>query len=515
MISVAVLALLLIIVLLVYMVIDRNGDDTFQNVYYTTHSRSFMKMYPYDDSGCPTEPPVPAPPANPSSKPTIAKALPQQNLGGNSVTLDLSTFFNYASYYSVSADTTTPTDLKLINGSMLTVSGAFRNKSYNVTVVATNAQGSVSQSFSVVESAPPAPNPKPTVTSSIPTQNIGGNSVVLDLKNFFNFAVSFTVTADKAPTDLKLINGSMLTVTGAFRNTSYSVTVVATNAQGSASQSFSVVESAPSQPGPSIAKSIPQQNIGGNSVVLDMNDYFKDAMMYTVSSAQVQAADLAGSKLTVRGAFRNTTYSVTVSATNARGTVSQTFSVSESAAAPPPAPLPPPPAVLKSIPDQNLGNANVATINLNEYFSNGVTYSASTTQSPTVLSVNGSTLTLTGASRNTTYSVTVVALNAQGSISQTFKVTESALRQPIRIIRDFGVTELTLKKGETLTGNIRDYIGGDIQMLTVWGYGSTINGDIFTIRSPYDVHGGQAFDAAISATDFFGKTMSVPIHING
>lgn len=144
--------------------------------------------------------------------------------------------------YSVSASYGSPS----IVGSTLTLTGDAQNRSYSVTVTATNGYGqSASRTFNVthLSMAPPGPG-----TSSFATPS---TIYAYEVPTGYYFPYYFTGSnlsyyLTSNPRNNAIIDGAnQIKVTGLLRNISYNVQITACNAAGSYTQTFPVVESGP------------------------------------------------------------------------------------------------------------------------------------------------------------------------------------------------------------------------------------------------------------------------------
>ena len=166
--------------------------------------------------------------------------------------------------------------------------------------------------------------------STLPSQSITNNSISIYLPSYFTeysgTGLTYSITSN--PYSNAYISNLYLNVPGANRNTSYYVNISGTNGyQQTATSSTYITESTPP---PTISA-----NPGGQAPTflnttygIYMPNYFNNASSYSVSSPYGNAY-ISGNYLYYTMFCRNTTYSVTMSATNGGGSVSQTFNITE------------------------------------------------------------------------------------------------------------------------------------------------------------------------------------------
>ncbi|MDO8413297.1 MAG: putative Ig domain-containing protein [Gallionellaceae bacterium] len=297
----------------------------------------------------------------------------------------------------------------LVTGTLPTVTSP---TNYSVTLNATNASGTGSQTFTLTvnPSAPVVTNPGSMTAASgaaFSYQIVATNS-----------PTSYSVTASGLTLSVSssgLVTGTLPTVTSP---TDYSVTLNATNAGGTGSQTFTLTvnPSAPvvTNPGSMTAAS----GAAFSYPIVATNSPTSYSVTATGLTLSVNGSGLVtGTLPTVTSP---TDYSVTLSATNAGGTGSQTFTLTVN----PPAPV-----------VTNPGSMTAA--------SGAFSYQIIATNSPTsynvtatglTLSVDSSGLvtgTLPGVGTPTNYSVTLDASNSTGTGSQTFTLTVNPAGAPV------------------------------------------------------------------------------------
>jgi uncharacterized protein (TIGR02145 family) len=301
-----------------------------------------------------------------------------------------------------------------VNGSTspITVTGLTNGTAYTFTVVAKNANGTSSAS-SASNSVTPATVPgAPTIGTAAkgnaqaivtftPPSITGGSPIT-----------GYIVTSN--PGNIT-INGSAspITVTGLTNGTTYTFTVVATNAIGSSSQSAASNAVTPSSvPGAPTIGTATKGNAQANvAFTAPSNTGGSPITGYTVTSNPGNIiVNGSTSPITVTGLTNGTTYTFTVTATNANG-ISLPSSASNSVI---PSTVPGAPAIGTA----TEGDAQVS-VTFTAPASNGgsVITGYTVTSNPGNISITGGTspITVTGLTNGTLYTFTVVANNINGS----------------------------------------------------------------------------------------------------
>jgi hypothetical protein len=152
-----------------------------------------------------------------------------------------------------------------------------------------------------------------------------------------------------------------------------------------------------------------------------MASYFTDfsgaGLSYTITNNPYSNAYLSGSTLYVPGNYRNTSYNVTVQASNSYGqTASTTITVTESVAAP----------TANSMGSTSTLNTSSVSYYLYSYFSGTITSFSVTSNPYSSASISGNYLYIYPNNRGTSYYVTVTAYNSGGSASASLYVTEGS-----------------------------------------------------------------------------------------
>lgn len=150
--------------------------------------------------------------------------------------------------------------------------------------------------------------------------------------------------------------------------------------------------------------------VGSAPVTIDLSQRFIGAISYGMTPTNIPGVTRSGAIVTIDPAATRATTAITVSGTNAGGTVTMTFNLTVNAVSP---------TSTAALPDRSLtvGDAAV-TLALGDYFANAASYSVSPTGQG--VSISGSTLTISAAAeRNGTYTVT--ASNSTGqTVSDAF-----------------------------------------------------------------------------------------------
>ena len=209
--------------------------------------------------------------------------------------------------------------------------------------------------------------------------------------------------------------GNQLSVTGAFRNTNYSVSVQVTNGWGQVSTgSVNITE-----PASITLYTLPSQTISNNQIAINIASYFSSPYGYTVLSYTAYSSysnvQISGTTLYITGAYRGFSYNVNVTITSSYNNqqISTTCYVTESG----------------YLTAYNINNGQNWTLNsnysftLSNYFtnpSNGGTINYYITGNPkSNASISNGVLTITYAGRNTTYTIQIQGTNTLGQTANT------------------------------------------------------------------------------------------------
>lgn len=161
--------------------------------------------------------------------------------------------------------------------------------------------------------------------------------------------------------------------------------------------------------------------VGGAPVTIDLSQRFIGAISYGMTPANIPGVTRSGATVTIDPVQTRAATEITVSGTNAGGTVSMTFTLTINAVSP---------TLTAPLPDQSLtvGDANVI-LALGSYFADAASYTVSPTGQGVTLS--GSNLTISAAAeRNASYTVT--ASNSTGqTVSDSFALLVSAVAAPM------------------------------------------------------------------------------------
>ena len=340
---------------------------------------------------------------------TVAAPAALTGLMSTAATVDFLPYFTGSSIvYTVSTNTYGAT----MTGSVLNIAPAYRGITYNLTVTATNSSGSDSQSISVTEKiAPPVKTGTPTAQTGL------GNTVVtLGMASYFTgSSITYAVSTN---TYGATMTGSTLNLAPAYRGTTYSLTVTATNSSGSDTQSVSVTEKI-APPLKTVVTPAALVGLMATAATVDFLSFFTGSSLTYAVSTNTYGATMTGSVLNIAPAYRGITYNLTVTATNSSGSDSQSISVTEKIA----------PPVKTGTPTAQTGLGNtVVTLGMASYFTgSSITYAVSTNTYGATMT--GSTLNLAPAYRGTTYSLTVTATNSSGSDTQSISVSETSSTQ--------------------------------------------------------------------------------------
>lgn len=330
------------------------------------------------------------------------------------------------------------------------------------------------------------------LAASIAGRTLNSDSYTVDLATIFSNCSSYAVSSD--PRSSAAITGGSVTVTGAYRNTSYAVQVSGSSSAGSiAYASFVIVEN---QMPPAVTSNPGTQNVSfGGSAACGFSG--PDLSYSSSSSSTSEYGYMSGSTYNINADYRNTMYTVTVTAKNTRydglneQSASLQFEVNEYQQNP----------TSSAIDTQSLGTGSTS-INLYTYFNakNGSSpsFSISGGSPGGALSVSGSTLTISAAYRNMSYSVTVTLKTKdrrgwnEQSTSQTLTVVE---RGPPQVCADISGTWTDF-----------DFFHDtfDISINVATGIGSATNTSS-AFSQTYDLR-STSFNTFVFGTDFMTGT---------
>ena len=196
-----------------------------------------------------------------------------------------------------------------------------------ITVTASNTEGSAEQTIEITSRDVP-----PMAVGELPDVNllVGDDAVMVDVTEAFSgTALNFSVAASSDEFADVSISGAMVTIMSVAHGDTM-VTITATNTEGSAEQAFMViVEDVP----PSVARALPDVHLvaGGDHVLVDVKGAFGGtALVYSGSvSGESVSVTQAGSHFTVAPLVEGLS-TVTVTASNGSGQLSQSFTASVS-----------------------------------------------------------------------------------------------------------------------------------------------------------------------------------------
>ena len=354
---------------------------------------------------------------------------------GASHSVTASDYFEGAGITYAAASSDTGVATVAVDGAAVTVT-AVAAGSATVTVEATNASGSTEQAFAVTV-VPPAPR----VVGSIAGVTLaGGATHAVTASDYFDGeGITYAAASSDTGVATVAVDGAAVTVTGLAAG-SATVTVTATNAGGSAEQSFAVTVLTPA---PVTVGSIEGVTLAeGATHAVTASDYFSgEGIAYAAASSDTAVATVAvdGADVMVTAAAAGGA-TVTVTATNAGGSAAQEF------------------VVAVRLPAVTLMRGGAQTIELSDYFGDEVTgYEVSVTPDGIVhASRSGSQLTLTGLAAGSA-TVTVTATNAGGSAEQSFAVTVL----PPAPVTVGSIAAATITEGATHVVTASDYFDGE------------------------------------------------------
>ena len=382
------------------------------------------------------------------SAPTATGSIPAATIAeGATHAVTASDYFSGEGITYAAASSDTGVATVAVDGADVTVTAVAAGGA-TVTMEATNAGGSAEQSFAVTVVPPP-----PTVVGSIEgvTLDEGATHVVTASDYFDGEGITYTAGSSDTGVATVAVDGAVVTVT-AVAVGSATVTVEATNAGGSAEQSFAVTVVPPP---PTAVGSIEGVTLAeGATHSVTASDYFEgEGITYAAGSSDTGVATVAvdGAVVTVTAvAVGGAT--VTVTATNAAGSAEQRFAVTVV----PPAPTAP--TVVGAIPAATLTEGATHMVTASDYFEGeGAMYTAASSDTGVAaVAVDGASVTVTAVAVGSA-TVTVTATNAGGSAEQRFAVTVV----PPAPTAVGSIEGVTLAEGATHSVTASDYFEGE------------------------------------------------------
>ena len=388
-----------------------------------------------------------------------------------------------------------------VAGSVVTLHGVAVGNA-RVTVTATNAAGSTTQSFAVTV----RPVAAPQATGTLAAQTLAAAaSVEVDVVAAFAGSVD-TYRATSGDTTVATVSttGSVLTLVGVAAGTA-TITVVATNTGGTAQQSLTVTvtAAAPQAVGTLDAQTLP----AGASAEVDVAAAFAGTVTTyraTSSDTTIATVTTAGSVVTLNGVAEGQAI-ITVVATNTAGRATQSFTVTVA---------PPPPTAVGTLDAQTLTAAVSVEVDVAAAFAGTVTTYGATSSDTTIATVTttDSTLTLVGVAAGRA-TITVVATNTAGTATQTIAVT---VNPPAPTATAEGLAAQTLTAGESVDVDIAAAFAGTVDTYTA----TSSNGAVVDIAltgstlTLVGVAAGTATVTVIAANAAGSATQTVAVTVN-
>ena len=349
------------------------------------------------------------------------------------------------SYSAVSGDDTVVT--AAVEGSVVTFTGVAAG-SATVSVTATNAGGSVSQDVAVTVVLPAAP----TVGTAVEARSmrVGEIETFVASPAFQGTVRNFdAVSNDETVVTAGVGSGSLVVLVGVAAG-SATVSVTATNAGGSVSQDVAVTVTSAA---PTVGTAVGAQSVTvGEPVSVDVVDAFGGVVdSYSAVSGDdtVVTAAVEGSVVTFTGVAAGSA-TVSVTATNAGGSVSQDVAVTVV--------LPAAPTVGTAVGAQSVTVGEPVSVDVVDAFGGVVDSYSAVSGDDTVVTaaVEGSVVTFTGVAAGSA-TVSVTATNAGGSVSQDVAVTVVLPAAPT-VGTAVGAQSVTV--GEPVSVDVVDAFGG-------------------------------------------------------
>ena len=334
-----------------------------------------------------------------------------------------------------------------VSGAAVTVT-AVAAGSATVTVTATNTGGSAEQSFAVTV-LPPAP----TAVGSIEAATIseGETHSVTASDYFAGEGVTYGAASSDSEVASVAVDGAAVTVTAVAAG-SATVRVTATNSGGSAEQSFAVtvLPTAPATVGSTLSLTL---NEGGDAHEIDLAHSFSGSVeRYGVAATPGGIVHLweSGGRLTLTPLAAGSAM-VTVTATNAGGSIGSTFSVTVKSRSP---------RALGVISLTRIIEGDIHLVEAAAHFdAEGATYAAQSSDSGVAtVEVYGDVVAVTAVDAGFAR-ITLTATDGIRSAQQDILVI--VLPRAPRVLR--GVADVALAEGEAASGiRLADYLDGKL-----------------------------------------------------
>ena len=405
------------------------------------------------------------PPPPPNRPPVAVGTIPAQTvIAGDTVTVDVASFFNDPDGDPLSYTVTTTNPeiaLPTMAGSILTIIGVAAGTA-TATITATDPDGLMAtQSISVtVEAA----NRAPEAVGTIPARTItAGQQATVGVSSYFSDPDEDTLSYQAATSNdaaaTASVSGSDVTIDAVAEGMA-TITVTATDPDGlMATQSISVTVEAANR-APEAVGTIPARTItAGQQATVGVSSYFsdpdEDTLSYQAATSNDAAAtaSVSGSDVTI-DAVAEGTATITVTATDPGGlTATQSISVTVEAANRAP-------EAVGTIPARTITAGQQATVDVSSYFSDPdedtLSYQAATSNdAAATASVSGSDVTIDAVAEGMA-TITVTATDPDGLMAtQSISVTvEAANRAPEAVGT---IPARTITAGQQATVGVSSY----------------------------------------------------------
>jgi hypothetical protein len=315
------------------------------------------------------------------------------------------------------------------------LSGAGRDGTYTLSVVAIDAAGNTSAAGTALYTLDTTPPPRPIIMLSSPASSPSNDaepSWTVSDTNASPVTFSCTVTGPTVVPGSAITCGTTTTVdlSGAGRDGTYILSIKATDSAGNLSSARTatyILDTTP-PPVPGVLLSVPPSspgNVTSPQFAVTDTDPGPGGPAVTYACSVTGATPVPGSAITcgatttvnLSGAGRDGSYTLSVTATDVAGNTSAAGTATYILDTTPP----PTPVVALSVPTSSPGNVTSPQFTVTDTEA-GVAYSCSVTGPTTVpgTAINcGATTTvnLSGTGRDGTYTVSVAAIDAAGNLS--------------------------------------------------------------------------------------------------
>ena len=393
---------------------------------------------------------------DPRPDPTSARltnTIPNRTISSSATTTTIRTlnsyFVNCTSYRAVSSDTSVAT--VNVMGTTLTVTKGSSSGTAFITITGTAANGTTATgTFQVkVNAADMDAGLSSSNSLSDATLAARQTQTISNINTYFVNCTSYRATTSQPTAVAATIDGTTLRITGrAGGGGTSTITVIGRAANGtSARLTFDVTVGATPRDA-RLTRNIGNRTISssrGTYTISNLNSYFVNCTSYNASSGNTSAAtvEVRGRRMTVSGTGAGGNATITVVGTADNGTTDQTaFQVTF----PTPRQAQVNAGFRRVIPGRSVHEGDSTTYDLDLYFSNCTSYSASSTSRAVSTNVSGSTLTITGNTENS-FRIPVIVTGTADNRTSRRQTLYIRVRAPRPSASDADVTRSISNRG--------------------------------------------------------------------